>query len=148
MPNNQNELAFQLWWFAYYDHGCACVPHTFSLGLKMTTSYSMFLRTMICGGKRILCKNFRRKGQQSNRVATRWLALHRQRLLGSQGPGTLPGDPGNFSAKKQHPSSRQNGVSKGFPGAPRHFSGRLNNPGTICEPTPHLQAKAQALQVG
>jgi hypothetical protein len=43
MPNNQNELAFQLWWFAYYDHGCACVPHTFSLGLKMTTSYSMFL---------------------------------------------------------------------------------------------------------
>jgi hypothetical protein len=43
MPNNQNELAFQLWWFACYDHGCACVPHTFSLGLKMTTSYSMFL---------------------------------------------------------------------------------------------------------
>jgi hypothetical protein len=52
MPNNQNELAFQLWWFACYDHGCACVPHTFSLGLKKTTSYSMSLRTINCGGER------------------------------------------------------------------------------------------------
>jgi hypothetical protein len=24
MPNNQNELAFQLWWFACYGHGCLC----------------------------------------------------------------------------------------------------------------------------
>jgi hypothetical protein len=38
MFNNQNELAFQLWWFAYNDHGCACVLHTFSLGLEKTTS--------------------------------------------------------------------------------------------------------------
>jgi hypothetical protein len=35
----------------------------FSLGLKMTTSYSMFLRTTICAGKGILCKKGKRKRQ-------------------------------------------------------------------------------------
>jgi hypothetical protein len=74
MPNNQNELAFQLWWFAYYDHGCACVPHAFSLGLKKTTSYSMSLRTMLCGGERSSMQEMQKKETVkqscSNKVAS------------------------------------------------------------------------------
>jgi hypothetical protein len=52
IPINKNELAFQLWWFAYYDQGCACVLHTFSLDLESTMSYSMSSGTVICGGER------------------------------------------------------------------------------------------------
>jgi hypothetical protein len=34
MLDNQNELAFQFRWFAYFDHGCACFPHTFAWSQK------------------------------------------------------------------------------------------------------------------
>jgi hypothetical protein len=52
MPNNQNELAYQLWWFAYYDQGCACVPHAFLIGPKRPRPIASFLRTIIFGGER------------------------------------------------------------------------------------------------
>jgi hypothetical protein len=63
MPINKNELAFQLWWVAYYDQGCACVLHTFSLDLERTTSYySMSSGTMICGGERHSVLEMQKKG--------------------------------------------------------------------------------------
>jgi hypothetical protein len=99
IQNNQNELAFQLWWFVYYDRGCACVPHAFSFGLKKTTSYSMSLRTMICGGERSSMQEMQKKETVKQSCSNKVASLAQSAFARfTRAPGTLPGDPGNFSA--------------------------------------------------
>jgi hypothetical protein len=96
MPNNQNELAFQLWWFAYYDHGCACVLHAFSLGLK--NECIMSLRTILCGGERYSVQEMQKKETEkqswSNKVARLAPSAFARltRVLGpfQEIPGTFP----------------------------------------------------------
>jgi hypothetical protein len=132
ISNNQDELAYQLLWFACIGYGSASVPCTL-LPVLNNSSLSSPLRVCLCRQWSVVRRGIpgyiaQKIDKANNCAATSCQDLRDLCLQSSEGSGMLPGDLKLFTPKK-HPPEDQNGYLEGCPEAPGRLACGLSNPG-------------------